>query len=32
MVQHLNQVAHDGWKIVTVVKESGYFYFFWERD
>lgn len=32
MVQHLNQVAQDGWTMVNVVKESGYYYFFWERD
>jgi hypothetical protein len=32
MVQHLNQMAQDGWKMVNVVKESGYYYFFWERD
>jgi hypothetical protein len=32
MEQHLNQVAQDGWRMVSVVKESGYFYFFWERD
>lgn len=32
MVEHLNQVAQEGWKMITVVKESGYYYFFWERD
>jgi hypothetical protein len=32
MVQHLNQVAQEGWKMINVVKESGYYYFFWERD
>ena len=32
MEQHLNEVAQDGWKMVSVIKESGYYYFFWERD
>jgi len=32
MIQHLNQVAQEGWKLVNVVKESGYYYLFWERD
>lgn len=32
MVQNLNQVAQDGWKMVTVIKEEGYYYVFWERD
>ncbi|WP_041245429.1 hypothetical protein [Geotalea uraniireducens] len=27
MVQHLNQMAQDGWRMVNVIKESGYFYF-----
>lgn len=32
MEQHMNEVAQEGWKLITILKESGYYYFFWERD
>lgn len=32
MAHHMNEVAQEGWKLVTIVKESGYYYLYWERD
>lgn len=32
MERHMNEVAQEGWKLITIIKESGYYYLYWERD
>ena len=32
MERHMNEVAQEGWKLITIIKESGYYYRYWERD